>query len=708
MKNSILLRRKNKLILTSGHSVLPDTYLATALKNIENLGYTFSEELIEAVRTMSEADFINFYKGLVQDLKEMVGAHRTFQPMYPNFPSQVMEIENVDLYLNAIIHYCSAFVHDVSGLSFQNEGLPIYKVEERFPLIEEPDVKVIGLAAEEEFLEIIRQLIAAKTSISVVDKGDVAWTIENITNVSLILPDEIPLKENIGFVVSQLLKNEKADAAVISRYFKTATDVLRLAAALSDGDVSLAGSTRFKNFKRPERRLLLSLLEGCGNLTEDMIRHKEMWKRLGERLHPAEYKSRYKNVNRAFDIIRNNIPFTTFGGRVEGALLDRDLATAVSLLKTRPGEFARRLDHLLRISEDVVPVINEFGAVVNAVATPVLLQVLAHFKQRGKPTDIRVFFPKGNVQKAVAINNELNVLEESVCEQITALIEAALISRFAQLPGLGKIVLDKELRNYLVPFSQRSASKALRTLVRGSKLDMPIGDTIRFFLWWKEGMIKGVPTGRVDIDLSAVIFDENWQYLEHISYTNLRSAKYNAVHSGDITSAPNGACEFIDLDIPSVLANGGRYVVMDIISYTEHAFCDMPECYAGWMSRKQPNLGEIFEPKTVVDKIDVAADTTFCIPVILDLAERKVIWTDLALRSHPEYYNNIEGNLTGIAATGKAMTSLVKPNLYQLFELHARARGELVIEKEEADTIFSVKEGITPFDIEKIIAEYLI
>ncbi|MFF2448156.1 TerD family protein [Neobacillus sp. NPDC058068] len=708
MKISILLRRKNKLILTNGHSVLPNHYLATALKNIENLGYTFSIELIEAVRTMSDADFIDFYKGLVQDLKEMVGAHRTFQPMYPNFPSQMMEIENVDLYLNAIIHYGSALVHDITGKRFQNEGLPIYKVEERFPLIEEPDLKVIGLAAEEEFLEIIRQLIAAKTSISVVDKGDIAWAIENITDVSLILPGEIPLKENVGFVVSQLLKNEKADAAVISRYFKTATDVLRLAVALSDGDVSLAGSTRFKNIKRPERRLLLNLLEGCGNLTEDMLRFKEMWKRLGEMLHPAEYHNRYKNVNRAFDIIRNNIPFATFGGRVEGALLDRDVTTAVSLLKTRPGEFARRLDHLLRISDDAEAVINEFGAVVNAVATPVLLQVLAHFKHRSMPTDIRVFFPKGNVQKAVAINNELDVLEESVCEQIAALIETTLISRFSELPGLGKIVLDKELRNYLVPVSQRSASKALRTLVRGSKLDMPIGDTIRFFLWWKEGMIKGVPTGRVDIDLSAVIFDENWQYLEHISYTNLRSAKYKAVHSGDITSAPDGACEFIDLDIPSVLANGGRYAVMDIISYTEHAFCDMPECFAGWMSRVEPNLGEIFEPKTVVDKIDVAADTTFCIPVILDLAERKVIWTDLALRSHPDYFNNIEGNLTGIVATGKAMTSLAKPNLYQLFELHARARGELIEELEEADTIFSVMEGITPFDIEKIIAEFLI
>lgn len=83
--------------------------------------------------------------------------------------------------------------------------------------------------------------------------------------------------------------------------------------------------------------------------------------------------------------------------------------------------------------------------------------------------------------------------------------------------------MDEQLKNHLVPFSQRSASKALRTLSRGSKVDLPEGDTIRFFLWWKEGYVNGQHTGRVDIDLSAAMYDEDWQYKEHVSFTNLRS-----------------------------------------------------------------------------------------------------------------------------------------------------------------------------------------
>jgi hypothetical protein len=97
------------------------------------------------------------------------------------------------------------------------------------------------------------------------------------------------------------------------------------------------------------------------------------------------------------------------------------------------------------------------------------------------------------------------------------------------------------------------------------------------------------------------------------------------VHSGDITAAPRGACEFIDIDIPSVLNYGGRYVVASLNSFTSQPYCDLPECFAGWMMRKNPGSGEIFEPAMVVDKVDLAAETEIAIPVILDLKERMVI-----------------------------------------------------------------------------------
>ncbi|WP_342571464.1 TerD family protein [Paenibacillus sp. FSL R5-0749] len=701
MNNTIYLRRANKLIIepNEGKQQLPKTHLATALKNIETLGYTFSDELMQAMRQLSKEQFETVYIQLVADLRVMVGAHVKYTPMYAGFPMQVMQADEAELYLNAIIHY-------LTNLTVVYPDQPSV---ERMPLLEKTDLKVIGLGNKQAFQTLIRQIIEAKGSISETDKKDIDTVLEHAdpSEVDAILPAEIPFKENVGFVFSSLLKHEKANIDRIGMYFKTASDVLRLAVAWSNGDVSLAAASPFRKFKRRERRLLLGLLEQCGSITEDMLRYKDRWIRLGEILHPSEYKLRYPRCDEAFDILRNNKPYSTFNGSVELAFQYRNVWSLIDLLSQRPGEFARKLDHMLRITEDEAYVLLAFGEVAAQVSTPVLLQVRQHFAQRNEASDLRVFFPKGNVAKAFGIPNELPELDEAVCQEVVELCEQALITRFSDFPSLGKTYIDERLQHYLVPFSQRSASKALRTIVRGSRIPMGEGNTIRFFSWWKEGEVDGTPTGRVDIDLSAVMYDEKWNYVEHISYTNLRSVKYKAAHSGDIVTAPHGASEFIDLHIPSIVDYGGRYVVTTLHSFTSHPYCNLPECFAGWMMRKKPGSGEIYEPTTVQNKIDITADTQLAIPVILDLVERTIIWTDLALTRYPDYHNNVEGNQKGIVLMGKAMTTLRKPDLYDLFMLHAKARGELVDTKDQADTIYAVDEGVTPYDIEQIMAEYL-
>lgn len=701
MKNTIYLRRANKLIIESneGKQQLPKTHLATALKNIEALGYTFSDELIQAMRQLSKERFETVYIQLVADLRVMVGAHVKYTPMYAGFPMQVMQADEAELYLNAIIHY----------LTNLTVVYPDQQSVERMPLLEKTDLKVIGLGNQQAFQTLIRQIIEAKGSISDTDKKDIDTVLAHAEpeEVDAILPAEIPFKENVGFVVSSLLKHEKANIDRISPYFKTASDVLRLAVAWSNGDVSLAAASPFRKFKRRERRLLLGLLEQCGSITEDMLRYKDRWIRLGEILHPSEYKLRYPRCEEAFDILRNNKPYSTFNGSVELAFQYRNVWSLIDLLSQRPGEFARRLDHLLRMTEDETYVLLAFGEVLEQVSTPVLLQVRQHFARRNEPQDLRVFFPKGNVAKAFAVPNELPDIDEATCRDVVQLCEQALVERFSNLSPLGKTYVDPRLHDYLVPFSQRSASKALHTIVRGSRVPMAEGDTVRFFNWWKEGDVDGKSTGRVDIDLSAVMYDKDWNYVEHISYTNLRSSNYKAVHSGDIVTAPNGASEFIDLHIPSIVAYGGRYVVATLLSFTSHPYCDLPECFVGWMMRKKPGSGEIFEPSTVANKIDITADTQIAIPVIMDMVERTVIWTDLALTSHPDYYNNVEGNQKGMVLMGKALTTLRKPDLHDLFMLHAKARGELVDTIDQADTIYSVEKGVTPFNIEQIMAEYL-
>lgn len=726
---------KSRKIIVAGNGKQPSSSAAVATfnRNLISLGFVCSPELTASLAGLGEEALGSLYQQVVPILQKMTGAHRTFKPMYPNFPRQVMEAADLELFLNAITHYWMAAVRDVAQgqprlfggrllegaartpapvetLSVPLQWLPEYEVEDRAALPQqEVSLKVIDLGNPDDFWKVFTRLVGSNGSLSESDKAIVEWFVDNEREgIPLFLPPTIPQKENLTFLVGSLLKHEIPTYLIA--YLKTATDVLRVAVVLSGADVSLATAGKFRRFKRTERRFLLDALEAIPAVTEDMLRRPEVWKRLGHELHPGDYASRYPKTLKAFDVVRNEEPFATFNGKVEAGLIRQDVATVTDLLKTRPGDFARRFDHLLRTSGDQTEVaLQGFMDVAHKVSTPVLLQVHAHFKNRDRVTDHRTFFPKGSVAKVQVSNETLPSLPqlrlaggEALDKFIARFVRDTLVRRFRSLPSLGKVYVDEALRTQNVPFAQRSASKALRTIGRGSRLALPACDTLRFFVWWKE------PEGeRTDIDLAAVFFSDDWKRLGDVSYYNLK--EWGCAHSGDITSAPDGAAEFIDLHMPTVREKGVRYVSMVIYSYTQQAFKDLPECFAGWMARQQVQSGEIFEGRTVEDKIDIAGDTTVNIPLFIDLQQRQVIWADIALKSRSAI-NNSRKNGESLVLMGKAVAGLVKPTLYDLFDMHAEARGtgrSAQSSPAEADTVFSLNQGITPFDRDRIMSEFM-
>lgn len=700
--NKILLRRKNKLIVGNvGHVMSDDTqrYLVTMTKNIETLGYTFSNQLFNKLKTLTKEELFEFYKELVSELKKNIGADVQYNPMYPNFPESVMEENEMQLYMNAIIHYWS-----------YGTILPCEEKNERLPLFDETKVKVIDSGEWEDLYEIFDNLCRSKTSISQTDKEDLEWIMKN-SNVKF--PDEIPLKENVALIGKIYVEsNPLATADKLQKLFKTATDVLRLITAMSDGDISLATNTKYRSFKRKERRLLLELLDNCGNIQEDMLRYKNRWIRVGERLHPGEYKTgQYSNARLAFDKLRNNEKIQIFNSKVDYNMKDKKFENAILLLQKRPGELARRLDHLLRTVDKKNIVINTFKDVANKVSTPVLLQIKEHFKNRQDELSTRVFFPKGCLARSYAIENKLPDIDKKYCDAIVKICENALVEIYKSKDFMGNVYLSDEYKNYIVPFSQRSASKSLKTIVRGSRIKLKENaKAMRAFIWW-----TNTDDERVDIDLSATVFDENWNYINHVSYTRLRDDEMYIHHSGDIINGGDvngiGVSEFLDVDIESVVDANGRYVVYQVYNYSEQTFGNLPHAMFGWMERENVDSGEIYEPRTVAQKMDLTSQSKVCIPVIFDCVERKFIWCDMNVSldgcHHHRGGNNVESNLMGVAATCYSIVNMKKPNLYDLIDLHIRARGLRVENKEEADIVFDIDEGITPFDTEVFMGEYI-
>lgn len=719
MENSvfnIILRRKNRVFindddmlksLSAATGEKNKQIVATMNKNIEVFGYTMSEALFDKLMHMKAKNREVVYDVLVNGLKEITGADKVYNPMYPNFPKSVMKKDDFELYFNAIVHYWSF-----------GTLLPYEEKEERAPLFNTAKVKVLEAGSFDDLNDIFNNLCASKTSLS---KSDVEDMIFILNSAKVTLPDEIPFKENTACICRLLVDTGvDTDGSLCRKYIKTATDVLRLVTAMSDGDVSLAENTKFRTLKRSERRIIMNLLAGCGNASEDMNRYAGRWIRVGEKLHPGEFakNERYTKIVQAFGVIRNDGKIQSFGGKVDAAIASGDVTTVVSLLKKRPGEFARRIDFLLRTFDkdaDRKTVIMGFASVAKDVSSTVLLQVREHFinKLNGND-DMRVFFPKGNLARSYYVkNNKTEAIPEDTIKMVIAVCENALVNIYGNREFLGKVYIDEVLKDYTVPFSLRSAGKTMTAVSRGSRI--AIDDSakiIRPFIWW-----TNTKDDIIDVDLSVAVFADDWNCLEHVSYSNLKSSRFGICHSGDITNGGpvdgEGVAEFIDLDIDKALSAGARYAVFNVYNFSNECFSKMDHAAFGFMTRSDMKSGEIFEPSTVKQRIDLASATTTCIPVIFDLKERVFIWCDMALTADHVRAGyggiNVESNLPSVVVTCKAMVDVKKPNLYDLFIFNAKARGIITDNPDEADIRFGLDDNcdVKPSDIDVIVGKYL-
>ena len=762
--NAVLLQKKSLLLVdTSTESSTPSLEaVLTISKNIEDLGFVFSQTLFNCLKFQSMDYLVDLYDDLVSVLAEMVGAHVVHKPFYPFFPGQMASLSDLDLYMNALVHYWTF-----------GQWKPDYVRISSLPLRDEvPQTRVIELGTLGDFHQLFSDMMGSAGSLPPHDQALLGWYLARATpeDLELNIPDVIPSRETLSLVIARIMAFHPDQVDLVRPHIKTATDVLRLATALSNGDLSLVKNTQFKNFSRPERRFLLALLEQCQQLEEDMGRYPGKWKRLGEKLHPGDYAKSFPLVYQVFSKIRRGDKLYRFAGEVTLAMKMGDSAKALALLETRPGEFARKLDHLARtFPESGQVILNAFSRVSNRVSSQVLLQAMAHFRQRHLEMPTRSFFPKGNIAKVQVVDNAFLPLEETFCQAVVEICEKAMIQRLGEKPSLGKVYIDPVLQGIIVPLAQRASSRGLKTFARGSRFafgeDMNV---IRAFVHWQNILVAVPSTGnvsaleedryadgiwaddenvdeplirvvsdwrdlvnpqeqqvqtpttgetqwnwreiRTDIDLSLGLYDADWGYVDHISYTHLRSDKFAGLyHSGDIVDAPEGGSEFVDMDIQALLDGGVRYAVFNVYSFTHQGFNEIPDCFFGWMERDAPESGEIFDPKSVVNKIDLASETTICLPVLFDLVAREALWMDLSLRSNLYWVNSIEANRNNVVLMSQAMIHLHKPNLFDLFRLNATARGELVGDPTAADMTFGMQEtdDVTPFQVERILTEFM-
>ncbi|MEU3948353.1 hypothetical protein [Streptomyces sp. NPDC029526] len=454
-------------------------------------------------------------------------------------------------------------------------------------------------------------------------------------------PERIPVRENRA-VVNQARLLAGADLLL-----DTVTDVLRLVCALNGADVGLQEPVRLRSLPRPVRRALLAGLDAVVAASPakaaDVHAHREMWKRLGERLHPHEYPQ-WPHAADVFAVARGEKEARSLESRAEELFARGDVAGAARLLRTAPGRLLRSLDRLVRTAataDDRDAVVSAVERVLPEVSGRVLLSVVEHLRNRARETGAgRVFVNR--LGRGRVADDTRRPVPGPVRERLLALLDAELRRRVG---GAGRVLVDPDVLDVALPLSGRASTAGLGVLPRGS-VSAVDGELLRFFVYWRE------TAATTDFDLSALLLDGRYATVSWLSYTNLRDV--GGRHSGDLTSAPEGASEFIDLRLGAVR---GAFVVPQVNIFSGEGFEEVAESFFGFMLREGEQKGRPFEPRTVRARSELRGPGRVALPLVFVRGADgrwHAKWLHLYLRGDPSH-NRVEGNRLTVATLVRAI-----------------------------------------------------
>jgi hypothetical protein len=481
----------------------------------------------------------------------------------------------------------------------------------------------------------------------------------------------------------------------------TTTDVLRICVGMSGGDISLPRvpakliklnrwssrkeanpareAFKFKKFSRSERKYILGLLEKSNCDVSEAVLKDQRWVRLGEVLHPGEYRNQFPKAFLVFDKIRNE-KVQSWYGQLNKAF-SKSFNSGVVFLSQRPGEFMRRLDWMVRNTGSNAAnkemVLKTFDSIAPKVSNKVLFEAFNHFEGRRKAVTNRTVMVKGARSRTTL--PDLPAINESVVNRIQNVIKSAITSKFSTLPTLGKVFVDEQLKNIPLPSNMRSASSGLRPIMRGQRI--PIGNqnakVIRAFVHWFD------ENGNQDIDLTCTFIGMG--RTTHIGWNGRHNSQELGCYSGDIRHKQGACAEYVDIKLNSALKAGYKFAIIDARNYNGRSFETVSDCVVGYMERENAKANEIFVPATIANCTRLYNESSTTIVSMIDLETQEFIHLDIDQDGIPVASASFDALMEAVRPYMEAP----KFSLYDLVMMHVEARGGEIVEAEDAETKFN-------------------
>lgn len=591
-------------------------------------GFKADTEVLSYVSRLTKSDAIQLSKEIVNAVQHLTGDHVKHNTYFKSFPDDVPDTIEfwTKLVQDTFGEY--GFMWDGNLLALDGYGKYQHTYEEMLqehkPFVEKLNRKLKPIKLGGTFQAEVNKLFLSLAESSVpLNEGDRNLLVE-LARVSMKTPSKIPVRENKAIINSVYI--EEGLPVLVD----TIGDILRLAAYVSGGDVTLQTKTKYKFCNNAQKRAVLKAL---GSLPDsklaDVKKYSEQVKALITYLHGA----RYDSVRRVLDVAAGRNKIETPMGRVEKALAANDVQAAVKELEKLPGRLLRKLNELLLASKikDLDSVYTAFERAIEGSSLRVILSLRQYMENRNVDKIGRVFVNKKG--GTYVLQEQLEKLPDNVVERLKTILDTQVRTRLEE----SQLAFDSSILHYALPISDKHRAQGLNVVPRGTETGLDKdAEVLRLFTYWKQ---KEQST---DFDLSVILLDENFNKTSQVSYTNLR--EIGAVHSGDITSAPKGASEFIDLELDKVKA---KYIVPQVNIYSGESFDDTKEAFFGYMLRTLEEKGKPFEAKTVETKSDLYGTNRIALPMVFINTDNgwKVKQLNLFIKGYAAF-NATENNST--------------------------------------------------------------
>lgn len=674
--------------------------IAYVLESFASLGYTLDNDAIAKLYTITKSRLATFYVGSFALLEEARGTNVEHQVFYPDFPN-IQGLSPEEQYLRAVLHYITAREDDYG---FVNQDLPSHIAVE----VSNDKKQVLRVVDEDEAEKILIDAakIALEQNLPIPHSEQSLYSALWKEYARYISPGEIPFKENMALYLNSVVRRENGKPFIEYHqlsFCRTMTDILRVYACLCKS--AELCDVKFESLPRSSRRAMLKKINELAkspNAAEDMHRHEFLWKRASELLHPYDFRNKYPAAFELITAFRNdNLP-QSYYSKLEECI--NEPRKYIALLTLRPTEFARKLDYLLRSYDSKELVLAVFERFAGKASVNALVSLWKHFANRDSLSETRdfMFYANGGM-KLFSVPENRAPLSGEICDRVIEIVKNTLSNRFKDYPQKGKLYIAPDMEDYTIPVSGRMASAQAHTLNYGTSLKLDCEDNkfIRIFTHWHNAR-----EDRVDIDLSVELYSDSLVQVDSISWHNINGGHYyKCYHSGDLTTAPNGASEFIDFDYEEA-ATLARYAVVCNYNYTGQPFSEVPECFSGFMFMpRKAKKGAVFNAQFVESKFDLVQQANKNIAFVLDLWDKRLIWADI---------NPVENTVGLVASLDGAMQITLRKLLSKQISIDEWMRLhlshlELTDNRDEADYIVdkTADASVSVYDAKTFSAEWM-